>query len=71
MRITIQIDANDLANIQRLTGQKKKSPAVEKVLSDYLRQQRRERLIARALSGESDFSLTNKQLEARDIYETR
>jgi len=68
MRITIEIDASELKKIQQLTGQKKKSPAVSRALADYLRIQQKQRLIERALTGATDFSLTNEELEARDLY---
>lgn len=71
MRITIEIDAKSLQRIQTLTGQKKKSPAVSQALDAYLLQQARRVLIQRALSGKTDFPLTNDELEARDIYDDR
>ena len=71
MRITIDIDAKDLSRIQKITGKRKKSPAVAEALSRFLRQQQRQRFLDRALSGQTDFSLTNDELEALDIYETR
>lgn len=69
MRITIDIAAGDLKQIQKLTGEKKKSPAVAQALADYLRQQQRQRFIERAINGQTHFSLTNEELEARDVYE--
>lgn len=69
MRITIDVDDRDLRQIQKLTGQKKKSPAVAQALTEYLRQCERAAFVARALSGQTDFSLTNDELEARDVYE--
>lgn len=71
MRITIDVDASDLRTIQKITGQKKKSPAVSQALADYLRTQERRRFIEKALSGQTDYSMTNDELEARDVYETR
>jgi hypothetical protein len=71
MRITVEIDAKELRRIQNLTGQKKKSPAVSEALSAYLRQMERRSLIDRALSGGTDYSMTNEELEARDVYEAR
>jgi Arc/MetJ family transcription regulator len=70
MRITIDVDASELKQIQRITGQKKKSPAIAQALSQFLRQQERQHFLERALSGQTDFSLTNDELEARDIDET-
>jgi Arc/MetJ family transcription regulator len=71
MRVTIEIDANELSKIQKITGQKKKSPAISQALSTYLRQQQKQRFIEKALSGGTDFALTNEELEARDQYEAR
>jgi Arc/MetJ family transcription regulator len=69
MRITIDIDASDLKAIQKTTGQKKKSPAISQALAEYLRMQEKKRFIEKALTGETDFSLSNEELEARDVYE--
>ena len=71
MRLTIDVDASDLKRIQKATGQKKKSPAVSQALAEYLRQQERHKFIERVISGQTDFSLTNNELEARDVYEAR
>ena len=71
MRITLEIDAAELKQIQKATGLKKKSPAVSRALSDFLKMQQRQQLIERALAGQTDFALTNEELEARDVYETR
>ena len=71
MRITFDIDANDLKEIQKITGQKKKSPAISRALADFLRMQERRAFIEKALTGKTDYSLTNEELEARDVYETR
>jgi hypothetical protein len=70
MRITIDVDASELKRIQRITGEKKKSPAIAQALSRFLRQQERQKFLERVLSGQTDFSLSNDELEARDIDET-
>lgn len=71
MRITIEVDDRHLRQIQKLTGQRKKSPAVAQALTEYLRQCERASFIERALSGQTNYALTNEELEARDLYETR
>jgi hypothetical protein len=71
MRITFDIDANDLKQIQTITGHKKKSPAISRALADFLRMRERQAFIEKALSGQTDYALTNDDLEARDVYETR
>jgi Arc/MetJ family transcription regulator len=69
MRITIEIDANELKQIQKITGQRKKSPAVSRALADFLRMRKREAFIEKALAGQTDYALTNEQIEARDVQE--
>ncbi|HOY58873.1 MAG TPA: type II toxin-antitoxin system VapB family antitoxin [Verrucomicrobiota bacterium] len=71
MRITIDVDANELKQIQKITGKKKKSPAIAQALSEFIRQRQRQQFIARVLSGRTDYALTNEQLEAQDVYEAR
>ena len=71
MRITFEIDANNLKTIQKITGQKKKSPAISQALSEYLRMRERQEFIEKVMSGRTDYALTNDELEARDVYETR
>jgi hypothetical protein len=71
MRITVDIEASELRRIQKVTGQKKMSPAVSQALSEFLKLQERQKFIERALSGQTDFALTNEELEARDVYEAR
>ena len=71
MRITIDIDANNLSRIQQITGEKKKSPAVTRALTEYLDWRQRHQFVERARSGKTDYSLSNEELEARDVYETR
>lgn len=71
MRITIDIDDKELKQIQTITGKNKKSPAVSRALEEFIRQHQRRRFVERALSGQTDFALTNEELEARDVYETR
>jgi Arc/MetJ family transcription regulator len=71
MRITIELDEENMRQIQKITGQKKKSPAVSRALAEFVQQHQRRKFIERALSGQTDFSLTNEELEARDTYEAR
>jgi len=71
MRITVEIDAAELKRIQRATGERKKSPAISRALAEFLRQRERQQFIERALGGQTEFALTNEELETRDIYEAR
>jgi hypothetical protein len=71
MRITIEIDEKQVRQIQKLTKQRKMSPAINLALSNYLRQQAKDQFLQEALSGQTDFALTNEELEQRDVYEAR
>jgi Arc/MetJ family transcription regulator len=68
MRLTIEIGADDMSRIQRITGEKKKSPAVSHALTEFLKLRERRDFIGRVLAGKTDFSLSNEQLEARDSF---
>ena len=71
MRVTLEIDAKELKEVQQLTGQKKKSPALSSAISAYIRQQRKRQFLERVMSGQTDYALTNRELEDRDVFETR
>jgi metal-responsive CopG/Arc/MetJ family transcriptional regulator len=71
MRISVEINSADLKAIQRITGVKQKSPAIRQALSTFIREQRKQRLIKRALSGETDYTLSNEEIEALDVHERR
>ena len=70
MRITVDIEVNNLRRIQQLTGKKKKSPAVSQALTEFLKLRERQDFIERVLAGKTDYSLANEELEARDVHET-
>jgi len=71
MRFTIEMDADDMRRIQRITGKKKKSPAVRQAVTEFLKLRERQEFVRRVLAGQTDYSLSNEQLEALDRYETR
>jgi len=70
MRITIEIDDNTLARVQRATGIKKKSPAVQKAVADYVRDLERRKFISKVCEGKTDYGMTNYQVEALGTYDT-
>jgi Arc/MetJ family transcription regulator len=71
MRVTIDIDARALKQIQKLTRQNKKSPAISEALTEFIRLRQKRQFVERVLSGQTDYTLTNQQLEDQDVYETR
>lgn len=70
MRLTVDIDANDLARIQEATGIRKKSPAVKKAVEGYLQTQQRRRFLQRVCEGKTDYGMTNDEVEAIGTYDT-
>ena len=69
MRITIEIDENILQEIQEVTAIPKKSPAIQKALEMYLRTIRKKRLLDKVLAGQTDYHLTNDELEEMSRYD--
>ena len=57
--------------IMKFTHIKKKSPAVSKAIDCFCKEIRRKEILKKVLSGKTDYSLTNKQLEDLNTYENR
>ena len=67
MRITIDIDEGTLAEAMRLTGEKKKGPAVAKAATEFVRRQMAKEFGRLAMEGAfGDYPMTNEELEAFD-----
>jgi hypothetical protein len=52
MKITVDISENDLREIQRFSGEKKKGPAIQRFITDRLNLERRRALTRKFVSGE-------------------
>ncbi len=63
MRLTIDIDVKDISALQRITGVKKKSPAVGKAISMFLHEMRKKRILRKVMQGKTDYRLSNDDLE--------
>jgi Arc/MetJ family transcription regulator len=70
MRITVDIDAKQLAKIQKETGSRKKSRAVRCAVGSYLEGLARRRFLRKVLDGGTDYALTNDEIEALGTYDT-
>jgi hypothetical protein len=64
MKVTVEIEASVLKEIQEATGIRKRSPAITRAAEEFARSERRRKLVRRALDGKSDYSLTNDELES-------
>jgi Arc/MetJ family transcription regulator len=66
MRITIDIDEAILKEVERITGEKKRSPAVARIVADYVKRAQA-RAFGRSLrEGEFDYPATNEEIEGLD-----
>ncbi len=52
MKITVEISDSELKEIRKITGEKKKGPAIRKVVTDSLKLKRREEIARKFISGE-------------------
>ena len=67
MRLTVDIDEKELAQVQRATGVRKKSPAIKKAVEGFLYAVERRRFLKRVCEGKTDYSLTNDELEESGV----
>ncbi|MBI2432528.1 MAG: type II toxin-antitoxin system VapB family antitoxin [Candidatus Hydrogenedentes bacterium] len=63
MRLTVEIDEESLRQIQEATGEKKKSPAIQKAIEAYLRSQKVQKYLDMVREGHIDYPMTNDELE--------
>jgi Arc/MetJ family transcription regulator len=63
MRITVDIEDTDLAELLKLTGEKKKSSAVNKVVLDYLNRKKAREFGRLLREGAFDIDFTNEDVE--------
>lgn len=70
MRMTVDIDADTIKELQQETGLSGKSPAVRKALESYLREVRKRKLIQRVMEGQTDYGRTNEELETLTTYDS-
>lgn len=66
MRITVDIDDATLKDLARITGERKKSPAVAKAVRDFVNRQKAREFGTLLREGAFDYPLTNDAIEATD-----
>ena len=52
MKVTVELSDSDLQEICRMTGEKKKGPAIRRMVADALMMKRREEIAQKFISGE-------------------
>ena len=63
MRITVDIKDELLAELSRVTGQDKKSPAVAFAVSEYIKREKAREFGKLLLEGAFDYPATNDEIE--------
>lgn len=63
MRITVDIEDTELDELLKLTGEKKKSSAINKVVTDYLNRRKAKEFGRLLREGAFDFDFTNEDVE--------
>lgn len=67
MKITIDIDDDVLQDAMRITGERKKGPAVVKAAKEYIRRQMAREFGRKLMEGDfGDYPLTNDEIEDYD-----
>ena len=63
MRITVDIDDTELADLLKVTGETKKSSAVNKAVTEFLNRKKAKEFGRLLREGAFDFPLTNDEIE--------
>lgn len=66
MRITVDIDEAVLNDLVIMTGEEKKSPAVSKVVTEWVKRQKAKAFGKRLMEGHYDYPSTNEEIEGLD-----
>jgi hypothetical protein len=59
MKVTVELSETEMAEILDLTGERKKGPAIRRLMEEALQQRRRAQIAQRFLSGEWGVELEN------------
>ncbi len=63
MRITVELEDSKIRTIQKLTRQRKKSPALAAALDEFIEFKRRQAFLAKVMAGKTDYQASNEELE--------
>jgi hypothetical protein len=66
MRISVEIEESQLKELLRLTGESKMSPAVSKVVSEFINRKKAREFGRLLREGAFDYGATNGEVEAQD-----
>ena len=63
MRITVDIEDAVLEELSKITGESKKSPAIAKAVTEYVKRQKAKEFARLLREGDFDYSTTNEEVE--------
>jgi hypothetical protein len=66
MRITVDIDEAILNDLVAMTGESKKSPAISRVVNDWVKWQKAKAFGKRIMDGHYDYPSNNEEIEGLD-----
>ena len=66
MRITVDVDPGELNELLQITGEKKMSPAIGKVISEFIKRKKARDFGRMLREGAFDYGSTNEDIEAQD-----
>ncbi|MFU8849060.1 MAG: type II toxin-antitoxin system VapB family antitoxin [Opitutales bacterium] len=66
MRITVEIDDATLADLARITGESKKSPAVARAVTEFVNRKKAKEFGMLLREGAFDYPATNEEVEAAE-----
>lgn len=67
MRITVDIDDSVLDELLKLTGEAKRSPAVAKAVTEFVRRKKAREFGRMLREGVFDYPATNEEIEKNDV----
>jgi Arc/MetJ family transcription regulator len=67
MRITVDIDDEIIDDLMKITGEKKKSPAVSKAVNEFVKRKKAKEFGRMLREGTFDYPSTNEAIEQQDV----
>ncbi len=67
MRITVDIDESVLQELAKITGEKKRSPAVSRAVTEFVRRNKAKEFGQLLREGAFDYPSTNEEIEQKDV----
>lgn len=63
MRVTVDIDETTVEELIKMTGEKRKSPAIARAVEEYVRRTHLKAFGNKIMEGEFDYPMTNEEWE--------